>query len=904
MYYLLLEKFNNYENRLYISFDTVAEYIAYQTAQGNSYIYETTKKINFNKNDNIRSSHIFNDNLNPNYLIWIDETTGNIISRWFVISYKHTSGTQFRAELKRDSIADNYSNIIESPVFIEKGYVGNDDPAVFNHEDMTVNQIKRAEYPIKQTPSAWIVGYLASDNTMSGEKTFSYKSIADYKIAGNFSDWNLYDLCDGTEKRSVISDSSGNFLKFTLRQLVTGYGNIIKRFALNKNSHYTESLTGSSDYYTISGTASDILNPLSETTWYNSFSWSTILGYINSIEGYVDETSANSIIDYNDKVLEFDDGLYRINVAISYARTSIIHDNNNTTLSTYITGVINSLLGSYSSYITTTMNKPIYYQLELQRFFVTATKLDDAPGVYKYTFSSTNKALLDAPYKMFAIPYNVSTLPFYVGTTSQADKIKPDKETALAWAMSIIREASTNLYDIQILPYIPEDNLEVTKNYTLGVLQSFGVNLLSGTENVDFIKLIGTKKTRCYGDHTETIVDPENSFSYIFTYQNDSIIGADSYDNLDINNSYTRPGTVITNAIIQNINYTTGTVTFLIEGTKNVIAESITTDFSFIVIKNNTPVNYCYFFEKCNFTINQMKAVKDIRLNPVSNVTNYKESNETELYRLTGPNMASSFEFSPAKNGGNLRDYKAYCSYKPYSPFICVAPIFYGLYGGIYDDNRGLILTGDFSLDIITDSWTTYKLQNKNYQLAFDRQIENLEINQEIQRMNEIVSSTAGVLKGGLAGGMAGGVSGGVPGAVVGAVVGTVSSTVGGILDYTNNQKLRKETIDYTRDQFGYSLRNIQALPRTINKVSSLVTTNKFFPFVEYYSCTPEELQAFQDKIKYNGMSINRIGFIKDFLNPSDTTYIKGKLIRNTTIKCNADELLDIANELDKGVFI
>lgn len=903
MYYLLLEKFNNYINRLYKSFDTVADYIAYQEDEGNSYHYETTKKINFDDNNKIRASHIFNDNLKPDYLIWIDETTGNIVSRWFVISYKHTSGTQFRAELKRDSIADNYSNIIESPVFIEKGYVGNDDPAVFNHEDMTVNQIKKAEYPIKQTPSAWIVGYLASDNSMSGEKTFSYKSISDYKIAGNFSDWDLYDLCDGTEKRSVISDSAGNILKFTLRQLTLT--DRLKRFALNKNSHYTEALTGSSDYYTIAGNT-DILNPLSQTEWYNSFSWSTILGYINTIEGYVDETSANTIIDYNDKVLEFDDGLYRINVAVTYARTPITHANNDTSLATYITGIIDTLLGAYSSRISTTLNKPIYYQLELKRFFVIATKLDDAPGTYKYTFSSTNKALLDAPYKMFAIPYNVSApgIPFYVGTTSQTDKIVPNKDVALAWAMSIIREASTNLYDIQILPYIPEDNLEITKNYTLGVLQSFGVNLLSGTENVDFIKLIGTKRNRCYGTNTQDIYDNENTFSYIFTYQNDNIKGADSYEDLDIDVSHIRPNTTITNAIIQNINYVTGTVTFLIEGTKTTTVESITTDFSFIVVKNNTPVNYCYFFEKCNFTINQMKAVKDMRLNPVNNVTNYKESNETELYRLTGPNMASSFEFSPAKNGGNLRDYKAYCSYKPFTPFICVAPIFYGLYGGIYDDNRGLILTGDFSLDIITDSWTTYKLQNKNYQLAFDRQIENLEINQEVQRMNEIVSSTAGVLKGGLAGGMAGGISGGVPGAVVGAVVGTVSSTVGGLLDYTNNQKLRKETIDYTKDQFGYSLRNIQALPRTINKVSSLVTTNKFFPFVEYYSCTPEELQAFQDKIKYNGMSINRIGFIKDFLNPSDTTYIKGKLIRNTTISCNADELLDIANELDKGVFI
>ena len=51
-------------------------------------------------------------------------------------------------------------------------------------------------------------------------------------------------------------------------------------------------------------------------------------------------------------------------------------------------------------------------------------------------------------------------------------------------------------------------------------------------------------------------------------------------------------------------------------------------------------------------------------------------------------------------------------------------------------------------------------------------------------------------------------------------------------------------------------------------------------------------------------MTVERIGFIKDFLNPSDTTFIKAKLIRNETITCDADELLEIANELNKGVFI
>lgn len=901
MYYLLLEKFNNYINRLYKSFDTVAEYIAYQTAQGNSYVYETTKKINFDKNNNIRASHIFNDNLDPNYLIWIDETTGNIVSRWFVISYKHTSGTQYRAELKRDSIADNYSNIIESPVFVEKGYVGNDDPAVFNHEDMTVNQIKRAEYPIIETPSAWIVGYLASDNSMSGEKTFTYNSIADYKISGNFSDWDFYEYCDGIPRFSIVSDDSTNKIEWQVFQEI-GLKRWNRTFKMNGNTSSSESVGYLNDYYTISGNTDDIPSIIGGTNWASNFNWSTIITNINNINSYVSETASNSILNLDDKILEFDDGIYKINVTYSYTTSTLIYDSNNTTLSSYMTGVINTILANYSSSITRTTNYPIRYQMRLRQFSITATKIDNVSGLYRYEFKNTNRNLIDAPYKMFAIPFNVSEIPFKIKATSETEQVTPDKNLALAWAMSIVREASSNLYDLQILPYLPSIDATFTETRTLGVgVVSFEVELNSGNIDVDYLELKGLKKRRYNGTNEEIVSD--NTFSYTFTYQNDNIKGGSSYEGLDIETATRRPGTTITNATLQSINYTTGTVTFLIEGTKTANIETITTEFSFIVSKDGV-LNYAYFFERSNFTVVNLKAVKDKNMNLVTNVKDYKLSNETELYRLTSPNMASSFEFSPSKNGGKFDYYTAYCSYKPYNPFICVAPRFYSLYGKEFKDNRGLILTGDFSLDIITDSWTSYKLQNKNYQLAFDRQIENLEINQEVQRMNEIFSSTAGVLKGGLAGGMAGGMAGGPYGAIAGAVVGTASSTVGGILDYNNNQKLRKETIDYTRDQFGYSLRNIQALPRTINKVSSLVTTNKFFPFVEYYSCTPEELQAFQDKIKYNGMSINRIGFIKDFLNPSDTTYIKGKLIRNTTIKCNADELLDIANELDKGVFI
>ena len=283
-------------------------------------------------------------------------------------------------------------------------------------------------------------------------------------------------------------------------------------------------------------------------------------------------------------------------------------------------------------------------------------------------------------------------------------------------------------------------------------------------------------------------------------------------------------------------------------------------------------------------------------------VSNYKVSNETEFCRLCSPNYASAFEFSPAKNGG-VQGYNVRYTYKPYQPFVNVAPIFSRLYGEDFKDNRGLILNGDFSLPIVKDAWINYQLNNKNYLLTFDRQIENMEVNYDWQRKQGIANAITGTIQGGASGMMAGGMVGGVWGAVAGAVVGTGTALAGGVMDVTMQQALHNEALDYARDNFGYQLGNIQALPNTLNKVSSIVANSKLFPFVEYYTCTDEERQALVDKIKYNGMSIGRIGHILDFKNPSEQTYIKGQIIRLEG-EFDTHTSNEIANEFMKGWYI
>ena len=275
------------------------------------------------------------------------------------------------------------------------------------------------------------------------------------------------------------------------------------------------------------------------------------------------------------------------------------------------------------------------------------------------------------------------------------------------------------------------------------------------------------------------------------------------------------------------------------------------------------------------------------------------------MYRLCSPNYADIFEFNAAKNNG-VTKFIVDLTYKPFTPYIHVCPDFGGLYGNNrWEDRetpRGLICGGDFSITALTDAFETYALQNKNYQLSFQRQIQNMEVSNSIQRQLEIASAISGSVSGAASGSLVGSLGGPV-GAVIGGVVGGVVSAAGGALDYSFNEKLRNEALDYTKDQFGYQLGNIKALPDTLAKLTTFTANNFIYPILEYYTCTDEEKQALQDKIKYNGMTVMRIGTINQFLQ-SEPSYIKGKLIRLESVRDDYHMIKSIAEELYKGVFI
>lgn len=272
-----------------------------------------------------------------------------------------------------------------------------------------------------------------------------------------------------------------------------------------------------------------------------------------------------------------------------------------------------------------------------------------------------------------------------------------------------------------------------------------------------------------------------------------------------------------------------------------------------------------------------------------------KQVNETDMWRLVSPNYNGSFEFNAVRNGG-ITNYNIDCTYKPYSPHIHVAPNFGGLYGSNFEDARGLICAGDFSIPQVTSEWTTYQLNNKNFQLQFNRQIESMEKQYQFGMIDNVVNSIGSAVGGAVVGGKLAGVGGAVAGGVAGILQGGYNVVESAILG--------ADKIDASKDQFNYNLQNIQARPYNLTNIGCLNNDFKFFPFEEYYTCTDEEKDLLNNKLIYEGMTVGTIDIIRSYIYPNEENYIRARMFRfGTMFDLDYHMANDINTELLKGVY-
>ena len=767
-----------------------------------------------------------------------------INSRWFVIECIRLRNGQYRLTLRRDVIADNYDSVIHAPCFIEKATLSQDDPMIFNSENMSFNQIKTKEIQLTdRTKSPYIVGYISRNATATGDNKISIAyngkvdetleniSSYEYYVYSNLAAENVRKPFQTSFTKNYIifyfraqnySDnnrvywmqllSNGSFtgdLESVINQMIPGGVESVEKipngnnmaFVRLKNTYMNQqyffnlegglAISSNSKVYEYINQGTGFLN--NQPYYDYGINYSTISeGMKNALE-LKSNAQLTNLLQENGKLIKdsTSNKIYRVTVAETEADGSVGTMPFENVRQTQVANLTSFMSENTSYFFQSTYPTPgspafngnLRVDYKTKRYTVTMSEVSNESAVLEIT--SDREHLQDAPYDMFVIPYdgvkvNKSGQLIYVA----------EKDWSLSVAQAISASWSQNyLYDIQLLPYCPI------------------IDYITATGELD------------YGEDKVT-----------------------------------------------EIKDTSGRI-----------------------------ISVLLWAHKSSDTF-------DIPLAEPIVITDAKIQNECDLYRLVSPNYNGQFEFNPAKNGGVTR-FNVDFTYLPYSPYIHINPDFGKLYGRDFNDSRGLILGGDFSLPQSSNAFENYKVNNKNYINIFDRQIENLEVNNAIQREREIWSAAGGAISAITSGATAGAIVGGGIGAAVGGLIGGAASSIAGAKDVQLGDRLRNEAIDYTKDQFGYQLGNIKAMPNSLAKNTAYTFNNKIFPFLEFYTCTDEERQALRDKIKYNGMTVMRVGTIAQFIQ-QERSYIKGQLIRLENISDDFHMLNEIANEINKGVFI
>lgn len=312
------------------------------------------------------------------------------------------------------------------------------------------------------------------------------------------------------------------------------------------------------------------------------------------------------------------------------------------------------------------------------------------------------------------------------------------------------------------------------------------------------------------------------------------------------------------------------------------------------IVQDGGNIGAIFFANSDSFTVNLGHSIST----PTSPIQ-FKVGHETEMYRLVSPNQNGVFEFSAEANGG-VSTFWAKCTYKPFNPYIYIYPEFGNLYGSSFNDGRGLICGGQFSLPQVSDQWVNYCLNNINYENSFNRQTESLELQNKYAKVQDWFNMFSGTATAAAGGALAGARFGGPYGAIGGAIAGGTLGLAGGIADVSINNQLRQDQMDLRQDLQQMDWQNIQARPDSITKISAFDISNKIFPVLEFYSSTQEEKTALTNYLVYNAMTVNRIGYPGQY---GGGYFFQGDAIR-ITINDDAHVAEAINNELRQGVYL
>lgn len=891
-------------------------------------------------------------------------TTNTIKSRWFILEESRTRDGQYELGLRRDVIADNYDQVLDATTYIEKGNVQADNPLLFNKEGLMLNQIKESELLLKDKSTCpWIVGYIAKD-AYTGDVTINYNpENHDYieVAAATIDDWE-YKTYEDNKFLGPLQSSSfstyyqcGEWWIYNWAGYATITGGAGKAWGKAEGTHnYALRTTWWAD-------KEDQTNKLLNA--YINLGFSKFNTSLMNLVGSHTQTQFNDFLSYKNKVIKTQNGKF---YKVLIVDTGVLEENNkelnsgNQLYSLMTAAVENS--NAFTDGYETPDSGSFKYSYKCATYKVSLVELFNQTVTTKV--SSNRKKSKDSLYDIFCIPYG----DISVGSASGIDynpEFQTSEELGVATAVSLAISlggggAASKIYDLQLLPYCPvqsqiNDEGELTVDGLVEheefeyiydnsgetpVAKGVMFYVPNGSFTLDINKTIDYERFAHISGFTDITI-PGGWTATLQTYQDyvlssletpQAIIDLGS-DWIDDNGWYnisalaTNPSRMVNQLIVKKINKVSGAIiqqydAYQIEAhmctdqTQNVFKINKYVDGAVETLETITKAEYDsadYYiaYQVASAAhggrgIDQYWAIASkipIYDYEVSQAMALKVDNECNMYRMVSPNYQGEFEFSVAKNNG-VDYFNVDCTYKPYNPYIHVNPNFKNLYGQDFNDGRGLICNGDFSFGMVSDAFTNYELQNKNYQAIFNRQIQNMDVNNAIAKEEAVVQAIAGTVQGTATGAAAGAMVGGGYGAIAGAVVGLGTSMAGGIADVVNLEKRQKEAKSFAIDNYNYSLQNIHALSYSLTKCTALTYNNKLYPFVEKWTCTPEEREALIRKLQYDGMTVNKIGKIQDYT--GNDILVRGEIIRfnGTELKSDAHMANEIFVEIKKGVYL
>lgn len=794
--------YNNYFNRIVKKEESLSDY--------GSPVYAEAK-ANFNPNDGVNTTFVSGRMNNSydgtgDYLIYSEDNV-TITSRWFIVDDERIRSGQYTLILRRDLVVDYEDTVLYSESLIKRAILTKDDPLTFNKENVSLNQIKKGEYLLKDyTNVPWIVGYVDRKLSSGIGQDTHVEVVSDVVADYEYATWDNW-----TYKKYLstycMKDYSNAKLWFQFLQ-ASGTGYLQKVTATMPRIGKTWSFESAQATKPYPDIASFYATPFVENQFTNylptNFDTDT---FEPSYKTYISDLDNYNESDFN-KLLEFDGQIFHITSENKYYRMVVklkqVTVNYQMSANTSLLTELNRVVTSCPSYSTGTSTYRIYVTTPQ----IVIDTIEVSNNEYTGDIQMERLHLKDAPYDMFCIPYGDVQITGTVKTSAQSTAFNIDytKELALTFAQGLALSIGASLYDLQIVPYCPLTGISV-EWYDSGLKERLNL----GT--------INPERATLFKDKTST-------YSGIILWAASS------------NGSF-----------------------------------NISMPFA-----SGTP----------------------------------KVTNQTDLWRIVSPNYAGEFEFNVARNNGLSYVVVDY-TYKPAMPYIHVSPIFNetGLYGQSWGDSRGLICGGDFSVAYLSNDWVAFQNNSKNFQTVFDREIAHMDVSREVQRTQELANVITGNLGGAASGAVAGGMVSANPlAALAGAAVGVGAATAGGIADMRFSEQLYRESKKFKQDTFALQLDNIKARPQSLAKTSGFTKNNKYFPFIEYYTCTDEEKLLFANYIRNYSMTVNKYDNIINYVDNifgykgiQDRGFIQAEIIKAVNFKGSSHELVEINRELNSGLY-